>query len=211
MSDLLEGILSQLGSGGLSQIANGLGVDEGAASSAVGMALPAILGGLANNTRQAEGAQSLSSALDDHDESIFGQLGDLLGGGGAGDAILGHVLGQKRPAVENKLAEQSGLNIGSITKLLPILAPLVMGYLSRQKKQNQLGPGEIGSMLGEERQKVEQRSPGLGGLAAILDTDGDGFGLDDVISMAGSMSQQGSAAAPSKGGLAGILGKLLRR
>ncbi len=72
MSDLLEGILSQLGSGGLSQIASGLGVDEESASAAVGMALPAILGGLANNAQRADGAQSLANALDD--PAMLGQL-----------------------------------------------------------------------------------------------------------------------------------------
>ncbi len=213
MSDLLEGILSQLGGNGLSQIASGLGVDEGMASSAVGLALPAILGGMANNAKQPEGAQSLATALDDHDDSIFGQLGDLLGGGGVGAGILGHVLGQKQPAVEQNLAQQSGMDLGMIKKLLPILAPLVMGYLSRQKKQNNLGPADIGSMLGQQRQQVEQKSPGLGGLAAILDADGDGFGLDDVIGMATGMAGGSTAAAPaqSKGGLGSILGKLFGR
>jgi hypothetical protein len=211
MSDVLEGILSQLGSGGLSQIASGLGVDEGAASSAVGMALPAILGGMANNAQRADGAQSLANALEDHDEGVFGQLGDLLGGGGAGEGILGHVLGQKRPAVEQKLAQQSGLDLGAVTKLLPILAPLVMGYLSKQKKANNMGPADLGSMLGQQRQRVEQKSPGLGGLAAILDSDGDGLDLDDLTALAGKMSGGSAASAPSKSGLGAMLGRLLRR
>ena len=215
MSDLLEGILSQLGGDGVSQIAGALGVDESQTSSAVGLALPAILGGMANNTKQADGAQSLSTALDDHDDDIFGHLGNLLGGGGSDDGagIIGHVLGQKQPAVEQNLAQQSGLDLGMIKKLLPILAPLVMGYLSRQKKQNNMGASDIGSMLGQERQQEEQQVPGLGGLTAILDSDGDGFDLDDVIGMATSMAGGGSQtdAAPSKGGLGAILGKLLGR
>ena len=203
MSDLLEGILAQLGPGGVSQIASGLGVDERSAASAVGLALPAILGGMANNAQRADGAQSLATALDDHDEGVFGQLGDLLGGGGTGDGILGHVLGQKRPAVEQNLAQQSGLDYGVIAKLLPILAPLVMGYLSKQKRSQNLGPADIGSMLGQQRQQTEKSSPGLGGLAAILDTDGDGFGLDDIAAMAGQMSggSAGGSATSSGGGL----------
>jgi len=72
MSDLLEGILSQLGTGGLSQIDSGLGVDEEYASAAVGVALPTILGGLANNAQRADGAQSLASALDD--PAMLGRL-----------------------------------------------------------------------------------------------------------------------------------------
>lgn len=208
MSDLLEGIVSQLGSGGLSQIAGSLGVDEAKASSAVGMALPAILAGMANNSRSPEGAASLATALDDHDDTVFGQLGDLLGGGGAGAGILSHVLGQKQPAVEQNLASQSGLDLGAVAKLLPVLAPLVMGYLSKQKKSQGLSPTDLGSVLGQQRQSVETSRPGLGGLAAILDTDGDGFGLDDVARMASGAS--GSSGSKS-GGLASILGKFLRR
>jgi hypothetical protein len=211
MSDLLEGILSQLGSGGLSQIASGLGVDENSASSAVGMALPAILGGMANNAKRADGAQSLANALDDHDGGVFGQIGDLMGGGGPGEGILGHVLGQKRPAVEQKLAQQSGLDLGSITKLLPILAPLVMGYLSNQKKTAGMGPADLGSMLGQQRQQDEQRSPGLGGLAAILDSDGDGLDFDDIAELAGKVSGGTKASGSGKSGMGAILGRLLRR
>ncbi|MFW2383969.1 MAG: DUF937 domain-containing protein [Acidimicrobiales bacterium] len=211
MSELLEGILSQLGSGGISEIADGLGIDQDKASSAVGMALPAILGGMAKNAQNAEGAQSLTTALNDHDEGVFGQIGDLLGGGGPGEGILGHVLGQKRPAVEQNLSQQSGLDLGSIAKLLPILAPLVMGYLSKQKKSNDLGAADIGSMLGQERQQEERESPGLGGLGAILDSDGDGFDLDDVVAMAGKMSGGSDSSSSQGGGLGAILGRLLRR
>lgn len=208
MSDLLDGIISQLGSGGLSQIAGSLGVDEAKASSAVGMALPAILGGMARNTQSDEGARSLATALDEHDAGVFGHLGDLLGGRGQGDGILGHVLGTKRTAVEQNLSQQSGLDPSAISKLLPVLAPLVMGYLSKEKQNKGLGPTDLGSMLGRERQHVEQQSPGLGGLAAILDTDGDGFGLDDVARMAAGAT---GSASGSSGGLKAILGRLLRR
>ena len=96
----------------------------------------------------------------------------------------------------------------SIAKLLPILAPLVMGYLSKQKKSQGLSPTDLGSVLGQQRQTVEASRPGLGGLAAILDTDGDGFGLDDVARMAsGAAGSSGSKG----GGLASILSKFLRR
>ena len=43
MSDLLEGVLGQLGPGGLTELAKGLGADEGAIGSAVSAAIPAIL------------------------------------------------------------------------------------------------------------------------------------------------------------------------
>lgn len=182
MSGLLDGIMEQLGSAGLAQISKSLGADESMVGSAVASALPAIIAGMANNTRSSQGAESLSSALDDHDVSIFGQLGDLLGsGGGDGAKILGHVLGQRQPYVEQSVAQKSGIDLSLIMKLLPILAPLVMGYLSKEKKSQGLDAGSLGGVLGTERQEAEKKEPGLGGLAAILDADGDGSILDDVL------------------------------
>ncbi len=204
MSELLDGLMSQLGSGGVAQIASALGVDESKASGAIGMALPALLGGLAKNTQQPEGAQSLSKALDSHDGSIFSDITSAISGGD-GSKILGHVLGSKQPSVEQNLAGQSGLDVGAISKLLPMLAPLVMGYLSKQKQDSGLDAGALGSMLNRENQAAQQKSPGLGGLASILDADGDGSIMDDVMDMAKGGGGQ------SKGGLGGLLAKILGR
>lgn len=182
MAGLLDGIMEQLGSGGVAQISQSLGADQGDVGSAIAAALPAILGGMANNAGSPGGAAALSEALDDHNPSIFDQLGPLLaGGGGDGAKILGHVLGARQGQVESHLAQQSGLDMGMIAKLLPLLAPLVMGYLAKQKQSQGLDPADLGKVLSQERQQHEQGSPGLGGLASILDADHDGSIIDDVI------------------------------
>ena len=211
MSGLLDGIMDQLNSsGGTGQLANAIGADEGAMGPLISAALPAILGGLANNAKSPAGAASLSNALNDHNDSVFGDLGSILGGGGPGEAILGHVLGGKRAPVEQELAGQTGVDLSMITKLLPLLAPLVMGYLSKQKQAKSLDDAGLGSMLNDERRQVETKSPGLGGLASILDADGDGSVIDDVMDMA-SGGSAGGAAGGQKGGLGGLLGKILGR
>ena len=205
MSGLLDGIMDQLSSsGGTGQIAQALGADESAMGPLIAAALPAIIGGMANNAKQPGGAASLSNALNDHDDSVFGDLSSILGGGGPGDAILGHVLGPKRAPVEQELAGKQGVDLSLITKLLPLLAPLVMGYLSKQKKTQGLDDAGLGSMLNQERQQAEAASPGLGGLASILDADGDGSIIDDVMDMA-----SGASGGQKKGGLGGLLGKIL--
>lgn len=208
MPGLLDGLMGQLGEGGVSQIAQSLGVDESTASGAIGMALPAILGGLAKNSQSADGAQSLATALDRHDDSIFGSLGALVGGGGDGAQILGHVLGAKQGSVEQNLVGQSGMDASMIARLLPMLAPLVMGYLSKQRSAGGLDASGLGSLLGQEREASEQKSPGLGGLASILDADGDGSIMDDVMGMA---TGGGTSGSNSKGGLGGLLSKILGR
>jgi len=198
MADILGGILSQLGKGGLSQIAGAIGADEGQAGDAIAMALPALLGGLAKNAQSPDGANALAGALDGHDGGVFGQLTDLLGSQD-GSKILGHVLGNKTEATQQRIAGGSGLDMGSVAKLLPMLAPLVMGYLGKQKKEQGLGANDLASALQSERKDTEAKAPGLGGLAAILDTDGDGLDLDDVKNL-----------ASGSGGLGGLLSGFLK-
>ena len=181
MTELVNGFLNNLGPGGVAEIAQSLGVSDEQAGSAVAAALPALLGGMANNATKPEGAVALSNALDGHSPSIFDSLGGLLTGGGDGAKILGHVLGARQGGVAQHVASQRGLSTNLILQLLPILAPLVRGYLSKQKQSQGLDAGGLGSMLGQERQAAEAAQPGLGGLAAILDSDGDGSLVDDIL------------------------------
>lgn len=197
MSNMLEDLLGQLGPSGVSKIANSLGSDQAATAKAIGLALPALIGGMARNANQPEGAQSLSNALENHGDGVMGQLAGLLGGSG----ILGHILGQKQEPVAQQVAKGSGLDLNAVMKLLPILAPLVMGYLSRQKKQRGLDASDIGSMLNQERQQVEKPG-GIGGaLASLLDDDGDGIDMGDLM---------GALGGGQSSGLGPMLGKLLR-
>lgn len=169
MAGLLDGIMGQLGSGGLQQISQTLGVDEGQAGAAVQAALPAILAGLAHNTQSSQGAAALSNALDQHSGSIFDQLGPLLAsGGGDGAAILQHVLGGSQPQVAQAVASHAGVDAGMIAKLLPLLAPLVMGYLAHQKQAGHVDTGNLGQVLGDEHEANTSQMPGLGGLSQIL-------------------------------------------
>ncbi len=161
------------------------------------MALPAILGAMANNTKSEQGANALSGALDSHDSGVFDKIGDLLGNVDGGK-ILGYVLGNKQEATTQRIAGGSGLDIGSVAKLLPMLAPLVMGFLSKQKNEQSLSPSQLAGALNQERARTEEKAPGLGGLAAILDSDGDGLDLDDLKKLTGST-----------GGLGGLLGNIL--
>ncbi len=215
MSGLLDSLLEQLPPGATNQLAGSLGVDESTIGKLVSAGLPAILGGLANNTKKPEGAAALSAALDKHDTSIFDNLGSLVAGSSDqnsdGNKILGHVLGGRRGAVEQQLASSTGADPSIIAKLLPMLAPLVMGYLANQKKTKGLDGAGLGSLLGDERKAQEAKQPGLGGLASILDANNDGSIMDDVMKMATGASGAGGAGGAAKGGLGGLLSKILGR
>lgn len=201
MAGMIDSLLGQMGSGTLGQLAGMLGSDEGATKDAVGAGMQAIMGGLAHNASKPEGAAALLGALNkDHDGSIMGDLTGFLGkGGGApamqdGKAILGHVFGTKRSAVAEQVSQNSGLSLASVGKMLPMLAPMVMGFLGKQKNDGNLDQAGLASMLQGERKAAEKANPGLlGGLTKMLDRDGDGDFKDDL------------------GGLLGMVKKLFRR
>jgi hypothetical protein len=191
MSSLLELLTDQLSGDPTAQISRQGGADEGATGKAIGAALPMLMGVLANNASQGGGAQSLAGALDrDHDGSVLDDISGFLGNPdvGSGEGILGHALGARRGAVESELGRQTGLDMSTIGKLLPILAPLVMGALGRAKREQQLDVGGLASMLGGEREQADRMSAGsMGILAQLLDADNDGQVADDVAKLGGGL------------------------
>jgi len=189
---ILDLVTQALGSGGTRQMAQQLGIDEGTASSAIGGAIPVLMGALARNAASGQGAGALASALDrDHDGSILDDLGGFLGGGGAesaGARILKHVLGGKQPAVEQGIGAASGLDLAKAGALLKMLAPIVMGALGKAQRTQGLNPGNLGAVLGQEQQRMERKQPGLGGmLTSLLDQDGDGSAMDDLAKIGGNL------------------------
>ncbi len=181
---LLDMLQSQLSGAPAAQLGKQMGTDQAGAQKAIGAALPALMAALAGNAKRKDGASALSNALErDHDGGILDDLQGFLGKGDAsgGEGILKHALGGRRQAVETEVAKQTGLDMKAITGLLPMLAPLVMGALGRQKKQKGLDMGGLASMLSGEGQRAKEMAPGaLGFLGGLLDDEGDGLDAGDL-------------------------------
>jgi hypothetical protein len=188
-------ILAQMG--GLQSMARELGVSPQQAQTGAEALLPAILGGF---KKQAQPAGL---------EGLGGLLGKLGGGGlldnvlspeptdtGLGNNVLGQIFGNKdvSRAVASNAASKSGLDPALLRKMLPILAMLAAGYMAKQSAGNgsatsQASPGAgglggglgglLGGLLGGGGSKKSS------GLASMLDMDGNGNPLDDIIRMAG--------------------------
>lgn len=198
----LDQLLGQeQGDQALNEISNNVGAEPSLVNSAIQMALPAILGGLANNASTPQGAENLNTALDQHDGSVLdnlGGLGSLIFGqqqqatppppqynsGG----ILGHIFGNNQGQVAQQVSNQTGLGTGQVAQILMMLAPIVMAYLGRQKQQQGLDAGGLGGLLGG-LVGGQQQQQGSGNFmmdmaSKMLDSDGDGSALDDIASMA---------------------------
>jgi hypothetical protein len=181
---LLDMLQNQLSGEHAGQVSQRIGVDPTAGQKAIGAALPALMAALAGNARGKEGAAKLAQALErDHDGSILDDLPGFLSRGDTrdGEGILKHALGSRRPAVEAEVAKQTGLDAKSVSGLLPLLAPLVMGALGRQKQRESLDTGGLSSLLAGEGKRAKEVAPGaLGLLGSLLDDEGDGLDAGDL-------------------------------
>lgn len=209
MSGLLDLLNSPMGKQLISGVAGQTGQSESGTANLLSMAMPVLMGAMKKNASTPEGAEGLMNALNSkHDGGILDNLGGLFGGGvdqsvmddGAG--ILGHILGNKQPQVENALSQKSGIDASSVGSILKVAAPILMGILGKQTRQQNVssanGIGDVlGGLLGGGSSANKQQSL----IESFLDSDGDGSILDDV---AGMVLNSGS----KKGGLGGLLGGL---
>ncbi len=209
MSGILDLLNSDLGKqiiGGISQETN---QPADKTASVVAMAMPILMGAMKRNASTESGAASLMGALSGkHDGSILDNLGGLFGGGvdetvkqdGAG--ILGHILGGSEGNAVNALSKKSGLDAGAVMKILTVAAPILLGYLGKQKQNvnSNSGIGDLlgGLMGGGSSQQPQQQSM----IESLLDGNNDGSVIDDIAGMVLGGGNQKS------GGIGNLLGGL---
>ena len=190
MNAITQIVTQQLSGSAARTIAQRFGISESTANTAIQMAVPLILTALARNASQPQEAQSLHEAVaNDHDGSIFdnlmGYLGNPQSANGAG--ILGHVFGSQQPAIENNLAQATGMDQRAAGGLLETLAPLVMGSLGKAQQENGLDASGLSNMLNNQQNEAQANAPdAMSMLSSMLDQNNDGSSMDDLKRMAAS-------------------------
>ena len=218
--NLLDMIMSAQG-GQTAQTAGAqLGLNQQQSQSAIAALLPAISSALKQNTASPQGLAGLLGALQGGQHEQYLENPQMLGQPQTvndGNAILGHLFGSKEVsrAVAGRAAEQTGIGSDVLKKLLPLVATMAMGSLSKQTKAptmqsaltgmamqhlmgggNQSAGGGLGGILSavlggkakQQRQAVAQQQQahqnGMGMIGKMLDADGDGSMMDDILKMA---------------------------
>ena len=188
MNAITQIITQQLGGGAARTLAQRFGISETTANSAIQIGVPLILAALARNASKPQEAEKLHQAIaTDHDGSIFDNLGAYLGNpqSANGAGILGHVFGNQQPAIENNLAQATGLDQSSAGGLLETLAPLVMGSLGKAQQENGLDANGLSNLLSNQQQEAQANAPdAMGMLSSMLDQNKDGSSIDDLQRMA---------------------------
>ena len=188
MNAITQIITQQLSGNASHTIAQRFGISESTANTAIQMAVPLILTALARNASQPQEAQNLHQAVaHDHDGSIFdnlmGYLGNPQSANGAG--ILNHVFGSQQPAIQNNLAQATGVDQSTAGGLLETLAPIVMGSLGKAQNENGLDASGLSNLLNGQQQEAQANAPGaMSMLSSMLDRNKDGSSMDDLQRMA---------------------------
>jgi hypothetical protein len=166
--DILGTLLASARGGSLSQAAQSRGVDASGVEALVKQLVPALTGGVKRNAATQDGLSSLSRALSKGNHQRYLDEASALDSSAAiedGNNILGHILGSKDVSrqLAARAAGNTGIDVATIKKLLPVIAAATMGAMSK---------GSQGS------------DKGLSGLlGGLLDSDGDGSVVDDLLSL----------------------------
>lgn len=191
MANIIDEFMKSLGPTVTNQISANLGLKNETASQLITKVTPLILGGLKRQMEQHGGAARVDHILNKYgDPGVLNNLGSLFSSQAKNltpDPDLGGLLGGSGNQVVNTLASQLKLNPSIVSRFIPMIAPVILGFLSKMRNSSQSG---------------------ITGIASMLDRDGDGSILDDV---AGFLTKQGEGSISSKNVLSGLLGSLFGR
>ena len=209
MSGIMNLLGGDLGKSLVEGLSSQTGQSKSNTSNLLNMAMPVLLQAMQRNASSPKGAAGLMGALSNkHDGSILDNLGAVFSGSNSnavqedGGKILGHVFGNRQQNIQNALSKQSGMDASSVSQILKIAAPVVMGLLGKQKRQTSVRDASglsnmLGGLIGGNFHNNKQSF-----IESILDADNDGSIVDDVA---------GAVLGKNNNALGGLLGKLFNK
>lgn len=174
------------------QLSNNMGIRQEDAMQMIPAVAPLILGGLKRQMEQRGGADRVDHILNKYGSAdVLGRIGDEIGIKAREenpDPRLGGLLGESGVKASDTISKQFNLDPSIAMKIIPALAPIILGALSNKRDKAGLGAT---------------------GIASLIDQDGDGDVLDDVAGfLLKGLSSSGSSQSS---GLLGVLGGLFSR
>jgi hypothetical protein len=193
MSGFIDEFLKSYGPEVTKQMSGNFNVDQGTVQKLIPQLAPLILAGLKRQKDTRGGDERVDHILNKYgDASVLNNIRDLVATKAQAqdvDPNLGGLLGDAGGLqAAQALAKKMNIDPSTIMKMIPALAPLILGALSKKR---------------------DTGGAGISGVGSLLDADGDGSILDDV---AGFLLKGGGTTRTRGGGLLGsLLGGLTRR
>lgn len=198
---------------------NKFGISRNQIIALLAVAAPLIISYLRNKSQDAKEAEALNNALDkDHDGSILNDSSQLEARESEGGSILSHIFGGDKQNVENQLSQNTGISIDKIGPVLAMLAPVIMGYIGKEKQQSNVGAGGLGDLLGgilgnaSNQAQAQQSSPLNDILGSVLgggQSQSSGNPLNDILGSVLGGGNNNNQQNQQGGGLGDILGSFL--
>ncbi|MFK7857255.1 MAG: DUF937 domain-containing protein [Granulosicoccus sp.] len=179
MSNILDLLLSDDNKPAISEMQKTFDLNETQTRAAVKELIPALSRGLQKNSQESGGMDALLEALRTGEHAKYMEQPESLGTPDTtrdGNDILGHIFGDKKVSreVASRASKKAGISSSILKKMLPVVATLVMGAMSKKV---------IGTGGGRSSGRTVQAGTG-GLLTSLLDSDRDGSIWDDVLGLA---------------------------
>jgi len=155
----------------------------------VQLGIPMLMEALNRNTNTSQGAQDLANALEKHKDDKVDDLAGFLQNVDTEDGtkILQHIFANKNKTVQSNLSKTTGLNQNQVGSILAKIAPLLLGALGNQKKEQNLDANGISNLTSSLSQNLQQvGGESLFSMATkLLDTNKNGSILDEIMNFFG--------------------------
>ncbi|MDF0718497.1 DUF937 domain-containing protein [Kaistella sp. PBT33-4] len=216
--NLIDLITGNAGTQVASQAENKFGISKNQVIALMAVAAPLVISYLRKKSQDDPNeAEALNNALDkDHDGSILDDPSQVEARQQEGGSILDHIFGGQKSQVENQLSQNTGISMDKIGPILAMIAPLIMGFIGKEKQSSGINSGGgLGDLLGgilggaQNQAQNEPANPLNDILGSVLgggSSQSTGNPLNDIL---GSVLGGGGEKQQQQGGLGGILGSIL--
>jgi OmpA-OmpF porin, OOP family len=179
MSGILDMVKGYVTNELVSSAASALGENESGIGKAIGGLAPTILAGILNKSGDANAMGSIFNMLSDKKNAGFlDNLGGLIGGGNlaqndpkdAAGQLMGTIFGNKVPGIMNAVSSFSGVKSSTVSSLMGLVGPMLMGVLSKKISGEGLNVGSFAKLLGNEKSAIMNALPaGMGSVLGLAD------------------------------------------
>lgn len=192
MANFIDEFMQNYGPEVTKQMAANFNLDQKTVQKLIPQLAPLIISGLKKQKDERGGDDRVNHILNKYgDPSVLENIKDLITSkvnDPDADANLGGLIGNAGGVqAAQVLGKSLNIDASKIMKMIPALAPVILGALSRKR---------------------DTSNEGISGIGALLDADGDGSIIDDI---AGFLMKSGAGQSKRRGGLGSLLGGLLGR
>lgn len=180
--NILDAIQGSHGGGAIQQLGQQFGLEDSQVTSALSALVPALAAGFHQNISSQQGLDGLLGALTGGDHQRYVDDASALAHPDTiadGNGILNHVLGNKEVSrqIATQAAGQTGIGADVLKGMLPIVAAMMMGAMSKRVNQS----GATASAGGGMESLLGMLAPALGG------ANQTGSPLDGVMGVVGKL------------------------